>query len=357
MDLSQFESRKRSHIRHALDPIHQATGLSGLERIHLFHSALPELDFADVSIASSWNHKPLRTPFYIAGMTAGHADAPVINRSLAIACSERGWAMGVGSQRRELETGGDFVDTWDKLRSEAPLLVLFANLGMSQVISTPLEKIQILLEVLRADALVIHANALQECLQPEGTPQFKGALEKLSLLTQQVKLPVVLKETGCGFSPATLKLLSPLGLAAIDVSGLGGTHWGRIEGARAAEVQSPILAQAAQTFSNWGEPTVECVLSAKQALVAHHFGGAAPTEIWASGGVRSGLDAAKLFALGAHRVGYAKPALEAALQGHAQLLLWMETQEYELKMALFCTGCRTTEILRQKEGVWRRNEI
>jgi isopentenyl-diphosphate delta-isomerase len=259
--------------------------------------------------------------------------------------------MGVGSQRRDLEVGSlvRAKTEWQVLREEAPEVVLFANLGLSQLIVTEVSRVRKLVEDLRAQALVIHTNALQEVLQPEGTPQFRGGIAALRRVCLELGYPVVLKETGCGFSAKTLQRLQGIGLAAIDVSGLGGTHWGRIEGAR-AECDS-VRAAAAVTFANWGEPTASSVRSAVAALTGEK------TEIWASGGVRSGLDAAKLIALGAHCVGYAKPALEAAWVSEKQLRSWMETQEFELKAALFCTGSESCQALRNQEGVWRKSVI
>ena len=346
IDIQQFEGRKREHIRHSLDPAHQATGLSGLDGIHLYHEALPELDFKEVHLSTICLGRILPTPFYIAGMTAGHADAPQINRTLAIACERRGWAMGVGSQRRELESSQSTLsDEWKKLREELPGLTVFANIGISQLLTTPVSGIRRLVDSVRAHALAVHTNVLQECLQPEGTPDFRGAVEALQQLCLELDVPVILKETGCGFSAPTLERLSKIGLAAIDVSGLGGTHWGRIEGARAREQDSKsIQGLASETFADWGEATSQSVLLAKKIL--------SKAEVWASGGVRTGLDAAKLIALGADRVGYAQPALKAALNGSEELNKWMERQEFELKVALLCTGSATPAALRQKEGSW-----
>jgi len=356
MNIHQFEDRKREHIRHALDPSHQALGLSGLGDIHLQHEALPDLNLEEIQLQSSCLSHSLATPFFIAGMTAGHADAAHLNRTLALACQSRGWAMGVGSQRRELEAQGKKdllatqVDSWSKLRDDAPDLILFANLGISQLLGTSIAAVRRLVESISAQALVIHLNALQESIQPEGTPSFRGAFDVLKQVCEEIGVPVVVKETGCGFSKSTLKRLAEIGLSAVDVSGLGGTHWGRIEGARAKAAEgSEVFSGAAETFAEWGESTVDSVLAAREVL--------GKTEIWASGGVRNGLDAAKLIALGAHRVGYAKPALEAAIQGSEALDQWMLRQEYELRVALFCTGCSSTDVLRHKEGVWKRKSF
>ncbi len=262
--------------------------------------------------------------------------------------------MGVGSQRRELDAAvadpstnastNSTIDQWPLLRARFPKVVLYGNLGISQVITTPVAQVRRLVESLHAQALMVHVNALQEALQPEGTPQFRGALPALKNLCSELDVPVVLKETGCGFGLETLRRLADTGLAGVDVSGLGGTHWGRIEGARAPE--AGLQREAARTFAEWGVPTVDAVMHARQAL-------GSGIDIWASGGVRTGLDAAKLIALGAHQIGFAKPALEAALGGETVLRDWMAAREYELKVALFCTGCESPSVLREKENIWK----
>lgn len=369
MDIQQFEDRKRGHIRHALNPNNQAQGHSGLAQIRLEHQALPELDFEEVRLDTLCLGQRLQTPFFVAGMTAGHSDAAPLNHRLAAACQRRGWAMGVGSQRRQLQgflerdrTGPtaraspfeDELDEWTALRELAPELVLFANVGISQVIRRPIEPLKRLVESIRAQGLAIHLNALQECIQPEGTPNFNGALGAIRDVVEHLGAPVILKETGCGFSLFALQALIDMGLAAVDASGLGGTHWGRIEGARAAEGGEDVEmhARAAATFADWGIPTAESTLNAGQVLA----GSSARTEVWASGGVRTGLDAAKLIALGAHRVGYAQPALAAAIEGEKALDRWMAQQEHELRVALFCTGNARPGQLRMKEGAWKKIE-
>jgi isopentenyl-diphosphate Delta-isomerase len=346
MDIRQFEKRKQDHIAHSLSIANQAVGMSGLESVHLNHEAIPDLDFEEVNLETPCLGASLPTPFYVASMTAGHADALSINWMLAQACQERGWAMGVGSQRRELDAGFDAqaIDEWQSLRQEVPRLTMFANIGVSQLIKSKVVDIRRLVEALDAQALCVHLNALQELIQPEGTPQFKGAWQAIKTLCQELGRPVAVKETGCGFHRSTLRRLAQIGPAAVDVSGLGGTHWGRIEGARAGS--HTMHHAAAATFADWGESTVSSVIAAREELGSQ-------TEIWASGGVRSGLDAAKLIALGASRVGYAKPALEAALTGPIELRRWMELQEYELRIALFCSGAATPAQLRNKTDGWR----
>lgn len=336
-DYSQFEKRKQDHIELALMQTNQANELNTFDSVSLIHEALPDINFEDISMASERFGRPVKTPFMVSSMTAGHRDAQVINQRLLMACAHTGWAMGVGSQRREL-TDKKAAFEWQPLRRDYPHVSLLSNLGIAQLISTPLTDIQRLTDALKADALIIHCNPLQECIQPEGTPLFKGCWQALSDLVAALPLPVVVKETGCGFSEATLRRLNDIGVAAVDVSGLGGTHWGRIEGHRA--VDEPLRRRASVTFGNWGIDTVKSV---SDACALH------PSfEVWGSGGVRHGLDAAKLFALGASTVAFAKPMLNAAVCSADEVLLEMASIEYELKVAMFCTGSRVLGELKEK---------
>ncbi|TAL59311.1 MAG: type 2 isopentenyl-diphosphate Delta-isomerase [Legionella sp.] len=336
-DYSQFEQRKRDHIELALMPVNQSSELNTFDAFSLIHEALPDLNFNDISIAGRRFNQKVAKPFLVSSMTAGHANAANINRHLIAACAESGWAMGVGSQRREL-TDQQAATEWESLRRDYPGVSLFSNLGIAQIINTPIAPIQGLIDAIDAQGLIIHCNPLQECIQPEGTTDFKGCWDALAQLVKALSIPVIVKETGCGFSKSTLARLNDLGLAAVDVSGLGGTHWGRIEGHRA--YQDPIRQQTAQTFQNWGIDTVSSVKNAKAINPAF--------EIWGSGGVRHGLDAAKLFALGASTVGFAKPMLEEALKSPEHVLAKMSAIEYELKTAMFCTGSQVLEELQEK---------
>ncbi|MCK5921870.1 MAG: alpha-hydroxy-acid oxidizing protein, partial [Methylococcales bacterium] len=208
---------------------------------------------------------------------------------------------------------------------------------------TSTEAIQKLCDSLTASALFVHTNPLQEALQPEGTPQFKRGIEALQRLCSELSIPVILKEVGCGFSENTLRRLVGKGLAAVDISGKGGTHWGRVEG-YGTDSSSPHY-KAAEVFAHWGVPTVDALLAVQGADLDY--------ELWASGGVRSGLDAAKLIALGANMVGAAKPFLEGAMAGPKILQKQMDQFDLELKIALFSTGSQNPEALQEKQQ-WRK---
>lgn len=346
MDLehARFESRKADHLRLALDPAMEASGGNGLARIQLLHEALPELDFSEVKIETRFWRYRAASPLFISSMTAGHQGGEALNLTLARVAARRRWPMGVGSQRREL-TDPAARDEWKRLRREAKDACLFSNIGLSQAIAHTPAKISEIVKTLEAAALIVHTNPLQEALQPEGTPAFKGGLRALEKLCKFSPAPVILKETGCGFSVPTLRKLRSTGLAVVDVGGFGGTHWGRIEGGRAESSSAQHL--AAQTFADWGESTAQSLENAALAL------GRAKLEIWASGGIRSGLEAAKTLAMGAKKVGFAKPVLESALRGEAALEAWMTRMEFELKVALYCTGSESPEALRKGKR-WRK---
>lgn len=346
MDFEGFEARKRDHIRLALDAANEAAGGAGFDRIQLRHRALPELDFATIDIQTKFWNYPAASPCFVSSMTMGHGAGESVNALLATVASERRWPMGVGSQRRELEDESAAREA-ERLRKAAPHACFFSNIGLAQIIGTPAKKIAGLVESLGASALIVHCNSLQEAIQPEGTPRFAGGKTAIAELTRELHVPVIVKETGCGMSPEDFPLLAETGVAAIDVSGYGGTHWGRIEGERAPAGSA--RQEAAKTFAFWGEPTVDSLLTAAEWKKRTR----ARTEIWASGGVRSGLDAAKCIALGADKVGFAKPALEAGSGGAGALAAWMERIEFELKVALFCTGSADLGKL-AGEGKWRR---
>lgn len=346
MNLDQFESRKADHLHLALQKENEAVGSSDLKRIHLIHEALPDLDFAEISIEDRFWSFNAGSPFFLSSMTAGHHEGISLNQTLARAAEKKKWPMGVGSQRREL-TDPSAASEWKQLRKAAPKACLISNIGLSQAIQTPLKDLWRIVNSLEATALIVHTNPLQEALQPEGTPNFAGSQKVLEKICRNSPVPVILKETGCGLSESTLKRLKNTGLQAIDVSGFGGTHWGRIEGRRATSGSKS--AKAAKVFADWGESTVTSLINAGKVLKNKRLAGSSKDklEVWASGGIRSGLDAAKCIALGAQKVGFAKPALEQALLGEEALLKWMEQMEFELKVALFCTGSATPKQLRK----------
>lgn len=342
----QFEKRKSDHIQIALNPKAQTSHLKNLEQVKLIHEALPEMNFEEVSTETSFfTSQKLKSPLFISSMTAGHAKGFEINLNLARLSEANQILMGVGSQRREL-LDSSASDEWKKIRKAAPKAILIGNIGLAQAVQTSTSDLKRLVDSLEAKALFVHLNALQEVMQPEGTPQFLGGVKALERLVKELPVPVIVKETGCGFSVATLSKLDSIGVAAVDLAGAGGTHWGRIEGFRSSE--NEMLYKVAETYQDWGFSTLESMLNAKEAGVSY--------QVWASGGIRTGLDAGKMLAVGADLVGLALPFLEGALKGPEELQKIFDQLQYELKVAMFCTGVKSVAEFKQKRvWQWQKN--
>ena len=343
--LKQFEQRKKDHIKLALEEGQQTAHLRDFDRLELLHDALPEMDFDEVSLEVKSLGRKCPSPFFVSSMTAGHKEGEVINQRLAQACEEMGWRLGVGSQRREL-SDKDARKEWKKIRKLSPRTRFMGNVGLSQLIESKKTDIQGLIDNLEPEAFIVHLNPLQECLQGEGTPHFRGGVEAIQRLCEDIELPVIVKETGCGFSNNSIKKLKKTKIAALDVAGLGGTHWGRVEAARLDH--EDFRARSGQVFGDWGQGSLESLLAAQEEGLS--------CELWGSGGVRSGLDAAKLIALGAVQVGVAMPIMKAAQKGVDPIVQLMKSFEFELKTSLFCTGQKTmTELRQAKVWRWKKN--
>jgi isopentenyl-diphosphate delta-isomerase len=336
----QFDSRKVDHLRLSLREDVQA-GLGVMDSVRLQHEALPDLNFSEIDLSVS-GLMPMATPFLLSSMTAGHAGSLDLNVMFARASARRGWLMGVGSQRKELFDSAA-SEEWQRVRRSAPNVKLLGNIGISQLIRVEVDAVERLVDALEAKGLMIHLNALQEALQPEGTPEFAGGLRAIEKLAARISVPVIVKETGCGISALTAEKLWNAGVRAIDVAGLGGTHWGRIEGHRSAD--SSWQKTAAETFKNWGLPTLQSLMEVLRTIESKPG-----LEVWASGGLRSGLDAAKALVLGAERVGLAQPVLAAAMRGEEELDAQMHQMEMELRVAMFCTGAQ--KIAKLKKVGW-----
>lgn len=350
-----FETRKKDHIRCALSPDAQSLVNEDWDKIFLIPEALPEINLDEVSLAVESLGQFWKTPFFVSSMTAGHSDSLKINSVLAEVCEHKEWLLGVGSQRREIDDPQAYLE-WRQLRKTYPKVLLASNIGLTQLISSPIAKIQKLVDHTEAKALFIHTNPLQECLQMEGTPQFRGGLVAIEKLSKVLSVPIIVKEVGSGISTVTIRRLRNMGVAAVDISGRGGTHWGRVEGLRSP--QNSLKAQAAETFKDWGLSTPKALYAWSQVMGEVEGSPVPPSslEIWASGGVRNGLQAAKCLALGAQRVGLAKPFLESAMMGPEAVAQLMALLEYELKISLFCLGIKELRELKQRK-VWEWEKV
>ncbi|MEL6441649.1 MAG: type 2 isopentenyl-diphosphate Delta-isomerase [Cyanobacteria bacterium J06621_8] len=325
--MTNTQIRKADHLRICLEDDVQFRNLtSGFERYRFQHSCLPEVDFDEIDLTTSFLGKTLRAPLLISSMTGGTEQAKLINYRLALAAQNHGLAMGVGSQRIAVEKP-DLAHTF-AVRSQAPDAMLFANLGAVQLNYTyGLEQCLRVVDILEADALILHLNPLQECIQPHGDTKFKGLLVKIEQLCRQIEVPVIAKEVGNGISAKMASKLIDAGVDVIDVAGAGGTSWAKVESERA---ETNLQRRLGRTFADWGIATADCIVQIRQQYPE--------LPLIASGGLRNGLDGAKAIALGADLAGLAFPFLQAASESEEALDELIELLIAELKTVLFCTG-------------------
>ena len=331
----ETQTRKADHLRICLDENVQCRQITnGLEHYRFTHCCLPEIDRDDINLTTTFLGKNLGAPLLISSMTGGTELAKTINSKLATVAQQYRLAMGVGSQRVAVEDPS--VATTFSVRAIAPDIPLFANLGAVQLnYHYGLDECRRVVDTLEADALILHLNPLQECVQTSGDTNFRGLLTQIALLCAALPVPVIAKEVGNGISATGAKMLLEAGVAAIDVAGAGGTSWSLVESERATDARQRRLGR---TFADWGLPTAECV-TAVRAI-------APQIPLIASGGLRDGLEAAKAIALGADLAGMAFPFLQAANDSEAALHELVEILIAELTTAMFCTGCKRLEDLR-----------
>lgn len=328
-------ARKADHLRINLEDDVTAKGVStGFEAYRFMHCALPEIDLADVSTATTVLGWRLSSPLFISCMTGGTETARRINCVLAETAEELGIALGLGSARVLLERPE--AATSFAVRDLAPSIPLFANLGAVQLNrGVTSDDCRRLVEMLGADALVLHLNPLQEALQPEGDTCFAGLLSRIECVAAALDVPVVVKEVGWGIAADLVTALLDAGVAAVDVAGAGGTSWSEVERHRLGDSHA---ARAAAAFAGWGIPTAVALTQARAA--------APEAVIFASGGIRSGLDVAIAAALGADLIGVAGPFLRAAVQG-TQTCVDLASEWVEvLRIAMFSTGSADLASLR-----------
>ena len=338
-DDTLLSSRKSDHIRINLAEDVQSRLTTGFEKVRFLHCALPEFDLDDVDMSLQVFGKKLRAPILISSMTGGTPEARIINLNLATAAQNFGLAMGLGSQRAGLERP-DLVETF-QVRSVAPDILLFANLGAVQLnYRYGVDECRRAVEMVEADGLYLHLNALQEAVQPEGDTRFSGLLKKIEMVCRAMSVPVVVKEVGWGISGATARQLVNAGVAGIDVAGAGGTSWSQVEMHR---IQDPHHSKVAASFRDWGIPTVDSLLQVKSA--------APDIPVFASGGLRTGVDVAKAIALGATLGGMAGSVLKAAVIGVEEACATLESAHRELQIAMFASGCKNLHELAQVELV------
>ena len=332
--VAPIDQRKSDHIKINLEQDVRSALTSGLENYHFIHEALPELDLNRIDTSLNLFGKKLTSPTLISSMTGGTSEAETINLRLAEAAQECGIAMGVGSQRAAIEDP-EQAKTF-QVRRAAPDILLFANLGAVQLnYSYGVDECRRAVDMIQADALYLHLNPLQEAVQDAGNTNFSGLAKKIEEVCKKLKVPVIANEVGWGISERTAKILVNCGVQAIDVAGAGGTSWSQVEMHRAPD---EFTRQLAATFVGWGIPTAESILNAKRAVPG--------TLIFASGGIKDGLDIAKCIALGATLGGMAGQFLKAAAISTEKAVEMMKLTKRQIEVTMFASGAGTLEGLK-----------
>ena len=331
---TELVARKADHIKINLENDVRSALTTGLEKFRFIHEALPELDLARVDPSLTLFGKRLSAPILVSSMTGGTADAEAINLRLAEAAQEAGVAMGVGSQRAALEHPEQSATF--QVRRVAPDILLFANLGAIQLNhGYTLDHCRRAVDMIQAQALILHLNPLQEAVQNGGDTNFAGLGKKIEAICKKLEVPVIAKEVGWGISGRTAKLLAECGVAAIDVAGAGGTSWSQVEMHRAEEAFTRQLAAA---FVGWGLPTAESIQIVRQAVPG--------MTIFASGGLKDGLDIAKCLALGATLGGMAGQFLKAAAISTENTIEKIKLTKRQVEVTMFACGAGSLESLK-----------
>lgn len=339
--VTNTSSRKIEHLEINLNNNVDSNLSTGLEKYHFIHEALPEINLGDIDLSQRLFGRQVKAPILISSMTGGAEETRKINITLAEAAEEMGIAMGVGSQRAAIENSS-LSDTF-KVRTVAPNILLFANLGAIQLnYGYGVKECQTAVDMIEADALILHLNPLQEAVQPEGDVNWSGLLKRIEAVCKLLTVPVIIKEVGWGISAKTAVRLSEIGVQAIDIAGAGGTSWSQVEMYRA---DSESQAQVAGAFLNWGIPTAESIEQIHQALPE--------MNIISSGGLRTGVDIAKSIALGANLGGMAGPFLKAAVKSTSATVQKIFDIQRIIQISMFASGAKDISSL-QKTSLQKR---
>lgn len=331
---SDLPSRKADHIRINLEEDVRSSLTTDLDNYFFVHEALPDLNLDEIDLSQNLFGKLLAAPILISSMTGGTKEAAKINRNLALAAQKNIIALGLGSQRAAIEHP-ELAYSF-QVRKYAPDILIFANLGAVQLnYRYGIDQCKKAVDMIEADALILHLNPLQEALQPEGNTRFRDLIRLIELVCRQLQVPVIVKEVGWGISEKTARQLANAGVSAIDVAGAGGTSWSQVESYR---IKDEHLKRVAGVFHAWGIPTADSIQMVRRVN--------SQLIIFASGGLRNGIDFAKCIALGASLGGMASPLLKAAAQSVEETDLTIKEIMREIQVCMFAVGAINLDALK-----------
>jgi len=339
----KITGRKSDHLDICLEENVQARHVTtGFEEVYLVHRALPEVERSKIDLSTTLLKHKFSAPIIVEAITGGVEKATKINAAVATAVEKLGLGMGVGSQRAAIEDP-KLEPTFTVARKEAPNAFLIANIGGAQLVrGYGVKEAQKAVKMLQADALAIHLNPLQEAVQPEGETSYAGLLKKIEQIVHSLNVPVIVKETGAGISAEDAKKLENIGVAAIDVAGVGGTSWAAVEYHRAKRQGDEFHQHLGETFWDWGIPTAASLIETTQWV---------RTPVIASGGIRTGVDVAKALALGASLAGMAHPVLDPAFHGEAEVEKKLRLIIEELRNTMFLVGANSIAKLARAPAI------
>jgi isopentenyl-diphosphate Delta-isomerase len=335
--MSQIKQRKKDHVQLTLTGEVNYQKGTGFENYQFIHNALPEVNFGEVSTEMTLLGRVFSFPLFISSMTGGYTDAGKVNTIIAEFCEDHNLPFGVGSQRVMLEDA-DTEQTFSIVREKAPSAFIASNIGGAQLIGgLSKQKMNRMIDSIKADAVIVHLNPLQELMQPEGDRNFKGIESGIAQLVKESPVPVIVKETGAGISGAVAERLLNLGVSVVDIAGAGGTSWAKIENTRISNNNPQTI------FDNWGLTTLDCLLETTDLKDSYEF------EVIASGGIKSSFDIVKSLCLGADFTASASPVINAlADDGYEGLQNLFDTWKFQVKIILLLLGCTNVSELSQK---------
>jgi isopentenyl-diphosphate delta-isomerase len=341
-DSNKTSLRKKEHIELCLtDDVSFQAKTNGFENYEFKHYAVSEVDIEGVNFRNKFFGKKINYPFLISCMTGGTSEAENINARLAETAEILRIPIGVGSQRQALEEK-EYAESFKTVRKNAPGVPVLSNIGAAQIVHfKSIDPVHKIIEIIEADALVIHVNPLQELLQKEGEIKFKGLLKKIRFIIKKIHVPVIIKEVGAGISSEAAKKLLEVGVKGIDVAGAGGTSWAGVEILRNGTDRNSY-------FWDWGLPTSYCIKEVYKLKKKFKF------TLIGSGGIKNGLEAAKAFALGADIIASARYILQVldkkGIEGASN---YIQQVFDEISKIMYLTGSSSLKELRKNKLIRR----